>query len=414
MGGDAPIDLEGAYRAHSRRVLASLIRLLGDFDAAEEALHDAFVAAGETWPRTGPPANPYAWLVSAGRFKAIDRRRRRARADAVLPDPTLREALEPAEAPEMDPVIADDELRLIFICCHPALPPDARIALTLREVAGLTTEEIARAYLVPAPTVAQRIVRAKARIKGQALPYATPGPDQWPGRLESVLQVLYLIFNEGYSASAGAEALRADLAAEAIRLARLVAGLVDDAEAQGLLALMLLHHARRAGRTDAAGDIILLEDQDRGAWDRARIAEGAPLAARAMTGDTVGPYALQAAIAAVHAQAPCWADTDWDRIVGLYDRLRLAAPSPVVDLNRSAAIAMRDGAEAGLRAVDAVMSAGTLDGYSFAHAARADLLRRLGRAAEARDAYVRALELTRQEPERRFLRRRIGEVGGAR
>ena len=414
MGGDAPIDLEGAYRAHSRRVLASLIRLLGDFDAAEEALHDAFVAAGEVWPRTGPPANPYAWLVSAGRFKAIDRRRRRARAEAILPDPTLREALEIGETPQMDPVIPDDELRLIFICCHPALPPDARIALTLREVAGLTTEEIARAYLVPAPTIAQRIVRAKARIKSQALPYETPGPDELPGRLGSVLHVLYLIFNEGYLASAGAEALRADLASEAIRLARLVTGLTGDAEAQGLLALMLLHHARRGGRTDGAGDVILLEDQDRSGWDRAQIREGAALAAGAMKVDAVGPYALQAAIAAVHAEAPRWADTDWDRIVALYDHLAAAEPSPVVALNRAAAIAMRDGADAGLRAVEAVMADGGMDAYPFAHAARADLLRRLGRADEARAVYARALALTQQEPERRFLRRRMEEVGGAR
>ncbi len=412
MGAQASIDLDAAYRLHSRRVLASLIRLLGDFDAAEEALHDAFVAAGESWPRTGAPANPYAWLVSAGRFKAIDRRRRRARTDAVLPDPTLREALEAGEGTEMDPVIADDELRLIFICCHPALPPDARIALTLREVAGLTTEEIARAYLVSAPTIAQRIVRAKARIKGQGIAYETPGPDEWSGRLECVLHVLYLVFNEGYSASAGAEALRADLAAEAIRLARLVRELTGDAEADGLLALMLLHHARRAGRTDAAGDVVLLEDQDRDAWDRARIAEGAALSARAMSTDAAGPYALQAAIAAVHAGAPCWADTDWSRIVALYDHLLVAEPSPVVALNRAAAIAMRDGAGAGLRAVEAAMADGALDAYSFAHAARADLLRRLGRADEARADYDRALALTQQEPERRFLRRRIEEVGG--
>lgn len=406
------MDLERAYRVHSRRVLASLIRLLGDFDAAEEALHDAFVAAGETWPRTGPPANPQAWLVSAGRFKAIDRRRRRARTEAALPDPTLREALEPGEASAMDPVIADDELRLIFICCHPALPADARIALTLREVAGLTTEAIARAYLVPAPTIAQRIVRAKARIKSQALPYETPGPDDCPDRLESVLHVLYLIFNEGYSAGVGAPS--ADLAAEAIRLARLVASLTDDAEAHGLLALMLLHHARRAGRTDPAGDIILLQDQDRALWDRARIAEGAALAARAMNAEAVGAYSLQAAIAAVHAQASCWADTDWGRIVALYDGLLIAEPSPVAALNRAAALAMRDGPGAGLRAVDAVMADGALDTYSFAHSARADLLRRLGHGDEACAAYRRALYLSHQEPERRFLARRIEEMEGRR
>ncbi|MGH2898575.1 MAG: RNA polymerase sigma factor, partial [Solirubrobacteraceae bacterium] len=370
MASGASPDLAAIYRAHARRVLATLIRLLGDFDSAEDALHDALAAAAESWPRDGQPANPHAWLVSAGRFKAIDRWRRRARLESAMPELTWQRELDGAAAalPQSDEEIADDELRLIFTCCHPVLPPDARIALTLREVAGLTTEEIARAYLTSAPTVAQRIVRAKARIRDEAIPYRTPERAELPGRMESVLHVIYLIFNEGYAASAGAELLRSDLSQEAIRLGRLVVGLLDEPEAIGLLALMLLHEARRETRTTAAGEIVLLEEQDRSRWSRAQIAEGVALVERAFASRRFGAYTLQAAIAAVHAEAPRASDTDWGRIVALYDVLVRAEPSPVVALNRAVAVGMRDGPAAGLAAVDAVLADGALDQYALAHA----------------------------------------------
>ena len=400
--------LEAAYRTEARRVLATLIRLLGGFDAAEEALHDAFAAAAEQWPIHGVPANPSAWLVSAGRFKTIDRWRRRARLAGALPD--LAALAEPPPEPAMPETIQDDELRLIFTCCHPALAPDARIALTLREVGGLTTEEIARAYLAPAPTIAQRIVRAKARIRDQAIPYEVPGRAELPARIESVLQVVYLIFNEGYASTEGPSLTRDDLCDEAIRLGRLVVELLDEPEALGLLALMLLHQARRATRVDAAGDLILLEEQDRALWDRERIADAQGLIDRAVAAGPVGSYTLQAAIAAAHAEAAGTDATDWARIVGLYDLLRRAAPSPVVLLNRAAALGMRDGPEAGLAAIEMVLSEGGLDDYPLAHAARADMQRRLGLDEAARASYRRALELTRQTAERRFLEARLAQL----
>jgi RNA polymerase sigma-70 factor, ECF subfamily len=400
------------YRAESRRVLATLIRLLGDFDLAEEALQDAFMAAMEQWPRDGVPANPRAWLISTGRFKAIDRLRRRARFDALLGELAARlddrAAPDPAELD--DEVLGDDRLRLVFTCCHPALPPDAQVAMTLREVCGLTTEEIASAFLTGPPTVAQRIVRAKAKIRAAGIPYEVPPRDQLADRLETVLRVVYLVFTQGYAPASGGSVVRAELAEEAIRLGRLLVELLPEPEALGLLALMLLQDSRRAARTTAHGDLVLLADQDRSRWDRERIAEGAALLERAVSSGQVGPYALQAAIAAAHAAAPTAAATDWDRIVGLYDLLARADPSPVVELNRAVAVAMRDGPPAGLALIDAILQRGQLDAYHLAHAARADLLRRLGRAADARAAYRRALELTRQEPERRFLRQRLREL----
>jgi RNA polymerase sigma-70 factor (ECF subfamily) len=405
--------LEAAYRNDKRRVRATLIRLLGGFDVAEEALHEAFAAAAEQWPREGVPANPYAWLVSAGRFKTIDRWRRQARLDALLPEIALH--ADESTEPDMDSAehIEDDELRLIFTCCHPALPPDARIALTLREVCGLATEEIARAYLVPAPTIAQRIVRAKARIRSEAIPYEVPAFDALGARLESALQVVYLIFNEGYAATQGTCLVRADLCAEAVRLGRLLAGLLDEPEAWGLLALMLLHEARRATRVDAAGDLVLLEQQDRSQWDRAALAEARQLIRRALRTRRVGPYLLQAAIAAVHAEAPSAAATDWPEIVALYDVLQRADPSPVVSLNRAVAVGMRDGPAAGLAAIDAVLAPGDLDDYHLAHAARADMQRRLGQNAAARSSYQRALTLARQPSEQRFLEGRLAQLGAA-
>jgi len=399
------------YRTDSRRVLATLIRLLGDFDLAEEALHDAFAAALEQWPRDGVPLNPRAWLVSTGRFRAIDALRRRARFDA-----SQGEVAERLHAATGDPrdwddaAIGDDRLRLIFTCCHPALGRDAQIALTLREVCGLTTEEIARAYLTGAPTVAQRIVRAKAKIRDARIPYQVPERPDLPGRLDAVLQVIYLVFNEGYAASSGASVTRADLSGEAIRLQRLLVELLPEPEAEGLLALMLLHESRRAARSSPEGELVLLEDQDRSRWDRAFIAEGTALVGRALGSRRFGPYTLQAAISAVHAGAAAFDATDWEQIVRLYDVLLRAAPSPVVELNRAVAVAMRDGPAAGLELVDAILSRGDLADYHLAHAARADLCRRLGRTADARAAYGRALALARQEPERRFLERHLEDL----
>lgn len=402
------------YRSDSRSVLATLIRLLGDFDLAEEALHDAFAAALEKWPAEGLPANPRAWLVSTGRFKAIDKLRRRARFDAVQTALAERHegiGVAGSDVEADDDVVPDDRLRLIFTCCHPAINPDAQVALTLREVCGLTTEEIAHAFLAPAPTLAQRIVRAKAKIRDAKIPYEIPSRVDLPERLESVLHVIYLVFNEGYSASSGTSLTRADLSGEAIRLGRLLVELLPEPEAIGLLALMILHDARRAARSSPTGDVVLLEDQDRSLWDHDAIAEGCALVERALRSRRFGPYALQAAIAAVHAEAPTAADTDWAQIVGLYDVLMRAAPSPVVELNRAAAIAMRDGPEAGLASIDTILARGELDGYRPAHSARAELCRRLGRAEEAIAAYERALELAAQEPERRFLERRLRELG---
>ncbi|HUF35596.1 MAG TPA: RNA polymerase sigma factor [Gemmatimonadales bacterium] len=400
------------YRAESRRVLATLIRLLGDFDMAEEALHDAFAAAVERWPRDGVPANPRAWLVSAGRFKAIDGLRRRARFDASAGE--VAERLHPpGDDPSAldDESVADDRLRLIFTCCHPALAPEAQVALTLREVCDLTTEEIARAFLSPTPTVAQRIVRAKAKIRTARIPYRVPARAELPERLEAVLQVIYLVFNEGYFASSGAELTRGDLSGEAIRLGRLLVELLPEPEAEGLLALMLLHESRRPARATPGGEIVLLDEQDRSRWDRELIAEGLALVRRALASSGFGAYTLQAAIAAAHAEAPRAAATDWARIVDLYDVLARATPSPVVDLNRAAAVAMRDGPAAGLALIEPLLARGELDDYHLAHAARADLCRRLGRREDARASYRRALELARQEPERRFLERRLAELG---
>jgi RNA polymerase sigma-70 factor (ECF subfamily) len=402
--------VEGVYRSESRRVLATLIRLLGDFDVAEEAMHDAFAAAVARWPRDGVPDNPRAWLVSTGRFKAIDAMRRRARFDASLGELAERLTAAAGATPDSDlETVDDDRLRLIFTCCHPALPPDAQIALTLREVCGLTTEEIARAFLTGAPTLAQRIVRAKGKIRAARIPYQVPAVADLPERLDSVLHVIYLVFNEGYSASSGLSLTRHDLSGEAIRLARLLVELLPEPEAHGLLALMLLHEARRPARTSADGELVLLDEQDRTLWNRDQIAEGAALVERALSSRRFGPYALQAAIAAVHAEAPDAAATDWPQIVGLYDVLLRADPSPIVELNRAAAVAMRDGPLAGLRIVDAILARGQLVDYHLAHSARADLCRRLGRTGDARSSYERALALSRQEPERRFLERRLRE-----
>ena len=401
--------IEAVYRSEARRVLATLIRLLGRFEAAEEALHDAFAAAAEQWPRDGLPANPYAWLVSTGRFRSIDRWRRQARLAGALPELTA-EAQTTPEAAMPEP-IEDDELRLIFVCCHPALSPDARIALTLREVGGLTTEDIARAYFAPAPTIAQRIVRAKAKIRDEAIPYEIPARSELSARLESVLRVIYLIFNEGYAATRAQELTRADLCIEAVRLGRLLQGLLVEPEVQGLVALMLLHEARRAARVDAAGDLVLLEDQDRSLWDRGLIGEAKNLIDAAFAARRVGPYLLQAAIAALHAEAPSVAETDWHEIVALYDVLARVDPSPVAALNRAVALGMRDGPEIGLAAIEAVLVEGGLDDYHFAHAARADMQRRLGHAAAARASYRRALELARQPAERRFLQARLDRLG---
>jgi RNA polymerase sigma-70 factor (ECF subfamily) len=403
--------VDAVYRSESRRVLATLIRLLGGFDLAEEALHEAFAAAVEQWPREGMPANPRAWLVSTGRFKAIDAMRRRARFDASQAELAERLEAEAARAVPGDAEdIADDRLRLIFTCCHPALLPDAQVALTLREVCGLTTEEIARAFLTAPPTLAQRIVRAKAKIRDAHIPYEVPALPELPDRLDTVLHVIYLVFNEGYAASSGGSLTRADLSAEAIRLGRLLVELLPEPEVRGLLALMLLHESRRPARTSPAGELVLLADQDRSLWDRAHINEGRALVEQALASRRIGPYTLQAAIAAVHAEASTAAETDWTQIVGLYDVLMRAAPSPVIELNRAVAVAMRDGAMSGLVLVDRILDRGDLADYPLAHSARADLCRRLGKTGDARASYERALGLTRQEPQRRFLERRLAEL----
>jgi len=409
--GRARETVDAVYRADSRRVLATLIRLLGDFDLAEEALHDAFSAALERWPRDGTPANPRAWLVSTGRFKAIDVIRRRVRHDASLAELARRLELDSPGAPGFDDGVADDRLRLIFTCCHPALGAEARIALTLRTVCGLTTEEIARAFLARPAALAQRIVRAKAKIRDARIPYEVPARAELPARLDAVLHVIYLVFNEGYSASSGAALTRHDLTAEAIRLGRLLVELLPESEAIGLLALMLLHESRRATRATPDGELVLLDEQDRTRWDRALIAEGVTLVGRALRGRPVGRYAIQAAIAAVHAEAPDAAATDWGQIVGLYDALLALDPSPVVELNRAVAVAMRDGPAAGLALIEPILGRGELSDYLHVHSARADLYRRLGRRDEAAGAYRRALELTQQEPERRFIQRRLRELG---
>jgi RNA polymerase sigma-70 factor, ECF subfamily len=418
--------VSAVYESDSRRVLATLIRLLGDFDAAEEAMHDAFRAALEQWPREGVPGNPRAWLVSTGRFKAIDSMRRRKRFDA------LEDVGEAADIAVTDTTawadeesVEDDRLRLIFTCCHPALAPDAQVALTLREVCGLTTEEIAHAFLTPAPTLAQRIVRAKAKIRDAKIPYQVPTPAELPERLDAVLRVIYLVFNEGYSASSGSVVTRHDLSTEAIRLGRLLVELLPEPEAYGLLALMLLHESRRAARMSPEGDVILLDEQDRSRWDKKQIAEGLQLVRQALSPSAsrvegasgarpatlVGPYVIQAAISAVHAEAPTTADTDWNEIVGLYDVLMNLTPSPVIALNRAVAVAMRDGPAAGLALVDEILGRGELADYRLAHAARAELCRRLGKTDDARKSYQRALKMTRQEPERRLIERRLRELG---
>ena len=403
-------EIAALYRAESRRVLATLIRLLGDFDLAEEALQDAFTAAVEQWPREGLPKNPRTWLVSAGRFRAIDALRRRARFDASLQ--RIADELDRRDdVPKSDEEIEDDQLRLIFTCCHPALNLDAQIALTLREVCGLTTEEIARAFVVAAPTVAQRIVRAKAKIRDAHIPYEVPERSRLVERLAGVLHVIYLLFNEGYAASAGDSLTRADLSAEAIRLGRLLADMLPDGEVMGLLALMLLHESRRAARTSPDGDVVLLDEQDRSTWDASMIAEGGKWLERALATRAFGTYTLQAAIAAAHAHAATSAATDWHAIVAMYDLLARAEPTPIVRLNRAAAIAMRDGDAAGLALVDEILARGELTDYALAWSARGELCRRLGRMDDARDAYRRALVLTRQAPERRFLERRLESIG---
>ena len=411
-GKPTKTDIEAIYRNESRRVLATLIRLLGDFDLAEEALQDAFIAAVQQWPRDGLPASPRAWLVSAGRFKAIDGLRRRARFNASLN--LLADQLDDGDEPDWEREdLEDDRLRLIFTCCHPALPADAQVALTLREVCDLKTEEIARAFLASPSTIAQRIVRAKQKIRDAAIPYRVPARDELPARLDNVLRVIYLVFNEGYSASSGTELIRADLSAEAIRLGRLLLELLPDPELMGLLALMLLHDSRRAARTDGTGELVRLDEQDRDLWDQTQIAEGSTLVQRALASRRFGPYTLQAAIVAVHAEAPSAAQTDWAQIVGLYDVLLRVSPSPVIELNRAVAVAMRDGPDAGLLLIEGLLTRGELQDYHLLHSARADFCRRLGRIDDARSAYRTALQLTRLEPEKRFLQQRLSELGEA-
>jgi RNA polymerase sigma-70 factor, ECF subfamily len=407
----APIhkQVEDLYRSESRRVFATLIRLLGDFDRAEEALHEAFAVAIEQWSRQGVPANPRSWLISVGRFKAIDRIRRRVRFDASLAE--LAQQLDKTSIVQNDEDIEDDRLRLIFTCCHPALSPEAQVALTLREICGLTTEEIASAFLIAPSTLAQRIVRAKAKIRNARIPYQVPEVADLPERLDTVLQVIYLVFNEGYAASSGEVMTRTDLSTEAIRLGRLVLELLRSAEGMGLLALMLLQESRRTARTSSTGDLILLEDQDRSQWNQDYIAEGKALVQRSLSSQQFGSYTLQAAIAAVHSEATSVSATDWAQIVALYDLLFQRERSPIVGLNRAVAVAMRDGALAGLEQIDAILAQGDLSGYHLAYAARADLCRRLGRTAEARAAYQQALAIVKQEPERRFLEKRLRELG---
>lgn len=403
--------VDAVYRNESRQILATLIRILGDFDLAEDAMHEAFRAALEKWPAEGVPSNPRSWLISAGRFKAVDAIRRRARFDAA--QDTIAERVHPngEEVRELeDESIQDDRLRLIFTCCHPALPPEARLALTLREVCGLTTEAIARAFLTSPSTLAQRIVRAKAKIRDARIPYQVPSAAELPERLDAVLQVIYLVFNEGYSAHSGESLTRPDISGEAIRLGRLLGQLLPEPEVMGLLALMLLQESRRAARATPSGDLVLLQDQDRSLWDREQIAEGRSLVAQALASGRFGPYTLQAAIAAVHAEAPEPSATDWARIVSLYDGLLEIHRSPVVELNRAVAVAMRDGAEAGLALVETILSGGELEDYHLAHAVRADLYRRLNRLAEARTAYAHALSLCQLGPERRFLEKRLREI----
>lgn len=404
--------VEAIYRTESRRVFATLIRLLGSFDLAEEALHDAFAIAAEKWPQEGTPANPYAWLVSTGRFKAIDTLRRRTRFDASLADLASKldsqtNTLEIAD----DSQVEDDRLRLIFTCCHPALSPEAQVALTLREVCGLTTEEIASAFLISPSTLAQRIVRAKAKIRDAGIPYQIPSKTELPDRLETVLKVIYLVFNEGYAASSGSSLTRSPLSEEAIRLGRLLMELLPDAEVTGLLALMLLQESRREARTSPTGDLILLEDQDRSLWNADYIAEGRALVQQVLAEGRVGAYTVQAAIATLHAQAPSTTETNWSQIIAWYDVLLQLYPSPVVELNRAVAIAMRDGPTEGLKLVDALLEQGHLHNYHLAHAARADLCRRLGKTAAARESYQQALALVKQDPERRFLDKRLQGLG---
>lgn len=404
--------VEQLYRTESRRVFATLIRLLGSFDLAEEALHDAFAAAAEKWPQEGLPANPRAWLVSTGRFKAIDTLRRRTRFDASLADlaAKLDSEANPLEITD-DSQVEDDRLRLIFTCCHPALSPAAQVALTLREVCGLTTEEIASAFLVSPSTLAQRIVRAKAKLRDAGIPYQVPSKDDLPDRLETVLQVIYLVFNEGYAASSGPSLTRSHLSQEAIRLGRLLMELLPDPEVIGLLALMLLQESRRTARTSPTGDLILLEDQDRSLWNREQIAAGRELVQQAIASGPIGAYTVQAAIATLHADAPSTAATAWTQIVAWYDVLLQLHPSPVVELNRAVAVAMRDGPAAGLQLIEAILARGDLSDYHLAHAAQADLRRRLGKTAAARASYQQALALAKQEPERRFLEKRLQDLG---
>ena len=401
--------VDDLYRSESRRVFATLIRLLGDFDHAEEALHEAFAVAIEQWSRDGLPANPRSWLVSVGRFRAIDSIRRRTRFDASLAE--LAQQFDRTETAQNDEDVEDDRLRLIFTCCHPALSPEAQVALTLREVCGLTTEEIANAFLIAPSTLAQRIVRAKAKIRDARIPYQVPSIADLPERLDTVLQVIYLVFNEGYAASSGEVLTRTDLSTEAIRLGRLVLKLLPDAKGMGLLALMLLQESRRTARTSSTGDLILLQDQDRSCWNQDYISEGKALVQRSLSSQEFGAYTLQAAIAAVHSEAASAAATDWAQIVALYDVLFQMERSPIVGLNRAVAVAMRDGALTGLQQIDAILAQGDLSGYHLAHAARADLCRRLGRTADARASYQRALALVKQEPERRFLEKRLHELG---
>jgi len=406
--------LDVIYHEERGRILATLIRLLGDFDLAEDAMHEAFSAALAAWPREGVPASPRAWLISAGRFKAIDALRRRARlgtAETALLDDTQREAAQlHANEPEHPEALEDDRLRLIFTCCHPALPVEGRLALTLREVCGLTTEAIASAFLTTAPTLAQRIVRAKAKIRAERIPYQVPPEEELPERLDAVLHVVYLLFSEGYSASSGDVLLRPDLSAEAIRVGHLLHDLLPEPEVAGLLGMMLLQESRRAARVSPSGDLVLLDEQDRTLWNGEQIREGTALVERALSSRRFGRYTLQGAIAAVHAEAKTAADTDWPQIAALYAALARIDPSPVVELNRAVAVAMRDGAEAGLRRIDAILADGQLAGYHFAHSARAELHRRLGQTAEARASYERALSLAQQEPERRFLEKRLREL----